>query len=146
MNGIVVVGANNANAIPSHYFAGHFSFVGEPLLSTAKHFIDGLRVTLPSSVEPSVDVMPVEVNPAYARLTILDTSFGVERAFVVTLRARTGAEIASTPNNRDPAGRGMPTLLADLQPSPTTWQVYNCHVDFTVWPRSNIYAGKYPRP
>jgi hypothetical protein len=137
MAGIIAVGAGGLP--PSSYYDGHFAFVVDPLLSIVRGFIDGACVT----ATPPVEIVPFEGNPSNARLVLLDTSPGAERSFVVALQARTNAELAA-----DPAAdaRRAPRLLDDLHTG-DSWEVYNCYiVDFTVWPRTKVYANELPDP
>ena len=101
--------------------------------------IDGHKVTL---TDP-VDVVPWQVNGDFAQFAVVDTTVGQDRVFVIAFLARTTDESNAAPAHRDQ--RGTPSLLKDFHDG-KDWEAYNCFIlDFQVWSRQSLYAGKWPK-
>ena len=125
---------------PSQHFAGHLPRTSALLRAFATGLIDGHTVTLTNPL----DVLRSSRGTAtFAQFAVFDTGVGETRAFVIAFQARTEAELNLPSANRDQ--RGIPSLLDDFH-SGLDWEAYNCHiVDFQVYSRASLYAGKWPQ-
>ena len=127
--------------VPSKHFEGHFlPSASVALRGFVADLIDGKKATLADAL----DVMPrLGGNTHFAQFAVVDTSVGETGAFSVTFLARTAIELGAAPANSDP--RGTPSLLGAFHDG-AVWEAYNCHiVDFQVYPRAELYAGRWPQ-
>ncbi|MBK8446311.1 MAG: hypothetical protein IPL41_06385 [Micropruina sp.] len=117
----------------SEHFGAHFAGTTPKLRDFAAKLIDGIPVTL----APPLDVIPGPINTNLAQFAIVDTSSDADRVLIVTLVARTTAELGASPIKGDL--RGTPVLIKDLHNGPA-WDIYNCRIaDFQVWRKQSIY-------
>jgi hypothetical protein len=137
VSGILVAGMPGLEVPASEHYGRHFNGVSPELKAFSSALVDGQLVT-PAG---DLDVIPVEVCASYARVAMVDMQDFADKCFVVALWARTAAQLASTPQNRD--ARGTPTLLADLRQGPG-WRVYNCQLTLTSWSKDRLFNGDYP--
>ncbi len=138
MHGVLVAGTEGLSRSPSQHYAAHFTGVSAPLAQFAKAFVDGALATPMGTV----DALPVEESPDYARVGLVDVAAGFEkRCYVVALWARSAENLASSPGNAD--ARGEPTLLAAVRAG-KGWQVHNCYLTLVSWDRERLFRGDYP--
>jgi hypothetical protein len=87
--GLLVAGAPGLTRSPSEHYAQHFAGASATLGQFAKAFIDGVR----STPTGSVDAIPIEEQPDYARVGLVDTARFQRRCYVVALWARSATDL-----------------------------------------------------
>ena len=93
VHGILVAGAPGLDRLPSRHYKQHFTGATDGLVAFSGQFIDG-EMAVPSG---SVEVVPIEESPAFARVGLVDVASFANRCFVVDLWARDQKDLALTP-------------------------------------------------
>jgi hypothetical protein len=137
VHGVLIAGAGGLSRSPSQHYAAHFTGISAPLGQFATAFVDGALATPIGTV----DALPIEESPDYARVGLVDVALFEKRCYVVALWARSAQDLVASPNNRD--SRGAPTLLAAVRVG-GGWQVHNCYLTMVSWDRDRLFRGDYP--